>query len=67
MASRSSTGVIVALVVFVVLSVSLLAVSIILYTDKSKAELSASEANAELNKFISAVRFPLTNSATSWL
>jgi chromosome segregation ATPase len=54
MASRSSTGVIVALVVFVVLSVSLLAVSIILYTDKSKAELSASEANAELNKFISA-------------
>ncbi len=54
MASRSSTGVIVALVVFVVLSVALLAVSIILYADKSSAEQKASEAQAELNKFISA-------------
>ena len=52
MASRSSTGVIVALVVFVVLSVALLAVSIILYADKSTAEQQASEARAELDKFI---------------
>jgi hypothetical protein len=53
MASRSSTGVIVALVVFVVLSVALLAVSIILYADKSAAEQSASEARADLEKYIS--------------
>ena len=54
MASRSSTGVIVALVVFVVLSVALLAVSIILYADKSTAEQQASEAKAELSRFITA-------------
>lgn len=53
MASRSSTGVLVALVVFVVLSCALLAVSIILYSDKSSAEQRESEMRAELRKFIS--------------
>ena len=52
MSSKSSTGVIVALVVFVVLSVSLLAVSIVLYNGKTAAEMKASEAKAELDGFI---------------
>ncbi len=52
MSSRSSTGVIVALVVFVVLSVSLLAVSIVLYNGKTAAETKANEAKVELDGFI---------------
>lgn len=56
MSSRSggSTGVIVALVVFVVLTVGLLATSIVLYAGKSDAETKESQARAELNSFISA-------------
>jgi hypothetical protein len=52
MMSRTPTGVIVALVVFVVLSVALLAISIILYTGQSAAEKRESEARAELAAFI---------------
>ncbi len=54
MASRSggTTGILVALVVFVVLSVSLLAVSIVLYAGKSSAEVAASKAQSELNSYI---------------
>ncbi len=56
MSSRSggSTGVLVALVVFVVLSVGLLTTSIVLYAGKSDAETKESQARAELNSFISA-------------
>ncbi len=55
MSSRSGgTGVIVALVVFVVLTVGLLATSIVLYAGKSDAETKESQARAELNSFISA-------------
>ena len=52
MSSRTPTGVIVALVVFVVLSVALLAISIILYTGKDAAEKKENEARAELNAII---------------
>ena len=54
MSSRSggSTGVLVALVVFVVLTVGLLATSIVLYAGKSDAETKESQARAELNSFI---------------
>jgi len=54
MSSRSggSTGVIVALVVFVVLTVGLLATSIVLYAGKSDAEAEASKARSELAKYI---------------
>jgi hypothetical protein len=52
MSSRSSTGVIVALVVFVVLSIALLALSIVLYTGRTAAEQKESEARAELNSNI---------------
>ena len=55
MSSRSGgTGVIVALVVFVVLTVGLLATSIVLYAGKSDAETKESQARAELNSFITA-------------
>ena len=54
MSSRTSTGVIVALVVFVVLSVALLAISIILYTGKDAAEKRENEAKAELSAVITA-------------
>lgn len=56
MSSRTggSTGVIVALVVFVVLTVGLLATSIVLYAGKADAETKESQARAELNSFISA-------------
>jgi len=54
MSSRSSTGVIVALVVFVVLSIALLALSIVLYTGRTAAEQKESEARAELNSYINA-------------
>jgi len=56
MSSRSggSTGVLVALVVFVVLTLGLLVTSIFLYKYKSEAELAASEAKTELDLFISA-------------
>ena len=55
MSSRSggSTGVLVALVVFVVLTVGLLATSIVLYAGKADAETKESQARAELNAFIS--------------
>ena len=54
MASRSggTTGILVALVVFVVLSVSLLAVSIVLYAGKSSAEVAANRAQSDLNSYI---------------
>ncbi len=54
MSSRSggSTGVLVALVVFVVLTVGLLATSIVLYAGKSDAETRESQARADLNTFI---------------
>jgi cell division protein FtsB len=54
MASRSggTTGVLVALVVFVVLSVALLAVSIVLYAGKSAAETEKSNLKAEFDRFI---------------
>ena len=54
MSSRTSTGVIVALVVFVVLTVALLAISIILYNGQMAAEKKESEARAELNAIITA-------------
>ena len=55
MSSRSGgTGVIVALVVFIVLTVGLLATSIVLYAGKSDAETKESQARAELNSFITA-------------
>jgi len=54
MSSRSSTGVIVALVVFVVLSVALLAISIILYNGQVAAEKKENEARAELSAIITA-------------
>ena len=54
MSSRSSTGVVIALVVFVVLTVALLAISIVLFTGQSAAEKRESEARAELNAFITA-------------
>ncbi|MEY3026473.1 MAG: hypothetical protein RL136_527 [Planctomycetota bacterium] len=55
MSSRSggSTGVIVALVVFVVLTLGLLVTSIFLYKYKTEAELASSEAKTELDLFIS--------------
>lgn len=54
MASRSggTTGVLVALVVFVVLSVALLAVSIVLYAGKSAAESERSNLRSELDRYI---------------
>ena len=54
MASRSggTTGVLVALVVFVVLTVALLAVSIVLYAGKSAAETEKSNLKAEFDRFI---------------
>jgi len=54
MSSRTggSTGVIVALVVFVVLTVGLLATSIVLYAGKSDAEAEASKTRSELAKYI---------------
>jgi hypothetical protein len=56
MSSRSggSTGVLVALVVFVVLTLGLLVTSIFLYKYKTEAELASSEAKTELDLFISA-------------
>lgn len=54
MSSRSSTGVIVALVVFVVLSVALLAISIILYTQMDAADRKEKEARSELSAVITA-------------
>ncbi|MFM7135147.1 MAG: hypothetical protein ACKO0W_12630 [Planctomycetota bacterium] len=54
MASRSGgTGVLVALVVFVVMTIGLLAISIVLYVGKTDAETKQSEALAELNGYIS--------------
>lgn len=65
MASRSGgTGVLVALVVFVVLCVAFLSTSVILYVNMSDAQKKESQAQADLNAFITATERDRSETAT---